>query len=158
MPTYASTTLATLVDGNPYCTNRALTSQELDLGTPISVVYNSSIIAVVTFNLSGNTSSYVVMQTSVDGGTTWVDMAWCVTTSSGILIFVLSGGMDGANAFQNTRAAGTAPLSAGSNQIPLGGLIRFVGKGTGTSSSSSSSAGSLPPLGVSISYKTVGLR
>jgi hypothetical protein len=99
------------------------------------------------------------MQTRLSDGT-WVDVAWCTWTGIvGSATFVLAGGFAGAISFQQ-RAAGVAPSPAnGSNQFPLGGQVRFVGKSSVTGSSSSSSAGPGVVAGVlaTVTFKLVGI-
>jgi hypothetical protein len=169
MPTYANVTPAALVDGQAYSTSVALTSTEADLFNqssgpdPVPVKYGEAVIAVVTFltvSSPVSNTTYVVMQTDLNGDGTWIDVAWVVWTGLTTATFVLAAGVAGADAFQQSRASGTAPASSGSKQIPLGGRIRFVGKSTvGATNQSSSSAGQ-PATGVraSITYKLLGLR
>lgn len=101
------------------------------------------------------------MQTDL-GDNVWYDVAWAQwAVVAGQGNFLICGGVAGANAFQQTRAVGAAPGSSGSNQCPLGGRIRFVGKWTGSSSSSSSSPGGLVAIGqvsITVRYKVLGLR
>lgn len=166
---------AARADGTPYAVGTPLTAQEADLFNqtardnldPVAVDYNESISAVVQLTAQGaltTNSSYVVMQTDLNGDGVWIDMAWCVWTGiSGTAVFYLSGGVAGANSFQQSRAAGSAPASNGSNQCQMGGRIRFVGKATtGQSSSSSSSSSGTPAVvpGVvcTIKYKQKGVR
>ena len=170
---------ANQTDGRTYCSSVLLPAAEGDLynqGTnnakpedPIIVLYHEAILAVVTMTAQGPISSdtaYVVMQTDLGDGN-WVDVAWCTWTgTTGSAVFVLSGGVSGANSYQNSRPTGTAPTPLqGSNQIPLGGRIRFVGKAsvtTGSSSSSarssSSSSGTVTGILATILYKQLGLR
>lgn len=169
MVVFASTTPTLLTDGLPYATNAVMTTVEGDLFnqvnlvSPIPVPFEQALLAVVNFTAgSGATApTYVVAQTTLDNGKTWIDLAWCQWSgTSGSATFVLSAGVAGANAFQQTRKAGTAPGGNGSNQCPLGGQLRFVGK-TGGASSSSPTPGSSPgpaAMTVSINYKLLGLR
>jgi hypothetical protein len=132
---------------------------------PAPVLYTEAVLASVVLTAVGSLTSnttYVVLQTDLGDGV-WIDVAWCVWTGlSGSVTFVLSGGVAGANSFQQSRASGTAPGSNGSNQIPLGGRIRFVGKSTINSSSSSPSPSPgpapLPGVAVTIRFKLLGLR
>jgi len=169
VPTYANYTPPITNDGVTYASSKVMPALEGDLWNgaqtstdPVSVVYHEAAVASVNFTATGGpstNSTYVVMQTCLADGT-WFDVAWCLWTGTqGSASFLLSGGVAGANAFQQSRASGTAPSSNGSNQCTLGGQIRFVGKSTlGASSSSSSSSG--PPLQVTVTIclKLLGLR
>lgn len=162
MTVYANITPAVSADGIPYATSFTLTGTEGDIYNqtggvdPPQVIYNQAVLCVLSLVIAGSpdtNSSYIVLQTSLDGGTTWIDLAWCLLTetSNGTSIFVLSAGSSGANAFQQTRAAGTAPASNSSQQTPLGGLLRLVGKTT-------LSGGTSPTVKVTASIKQLGLR
>ncbi len=169
MVVYANIVPAAQADGIVYSATVPLTSSEADLfngaeDDPVQVLYGEAVLAIVKFIATGEmgaNSSYVVMQTDLAGNGIWVDVAWCLWTGlAGQATFVLSGGVAGANAFQQSRAPGTAPGSNGSNQIPLGGRVRFVGKaiiGSGSSVSSSTSL-SIGRVTASIFYKLLGLR
>jgi hypothetical protein len=153
-------------DGIDYSVSVPLTSNEADLFggvgaqgvDPVPVLWGQVILAIVQLKISGSIatdSCYIVMQTDFGDGI-WIDVAWIVSTlTTGTQTFVLCGGNNGAanNAFQQTRAAGTAPGSNGSNAMPLGGRIRFVGKATTTGGSSSAAPGVAPGVQASISYK-----
>jgi hypothetical protein len=133
-----------------------LTATEVDLGTAVPVNANEALLAIVKLVIAGSpasNSAYIVLQTSLDNGTTWVDVAWIVTTSTtdGTLVFILSAGVAGASGSAFTRATGTAPGSNSAIQIPLGGLIRFTGKAALT-------GGTLPTVKATINYKQLGLR
>lgn len=141
----------------------ALPAAEADLGSPVALPYAAAVVASVEFSAPGGPggTAYVVLQTDLGDGVffdiAWVQ--WSVVAAGGN--FLISGGVAGANAFQQTRAVGSAPGSSGSNQCPFGARFRFVGKWSGGSSSSSSSPGGLAPVGqvsVSIKYKVLGLR
>jgi hypothetical protein len=162
--TYASTTPIATVDGIPYAKAAVLPAGptgEADIfngvqGDPIPIAWEAVITAFVkltyTGSPSGNTATYVVMQTSYDGGTTWVDVAWFKdTNTSGTNLYVMSGGIIANSSINNTRALGTSPATNGSNAIPLGGVVRFVGQTTLT-------GGSSPTAVVSLWYKLQGLR
>jgi len=164
MVTYANIIPAAATDGLPYATSKALTGTEADLYNqtippgvdPAPVLYDQAILVVATMVIAGGpatNSSYLVLQTSVDGGTTWIDVAWCLltSTSNGSNIFGLSAGSSGSNSFQQSRASGTAPSSNGSQQTPLGGIMRLVGKTT-------LSGGSSPSVTVTANFKLLGLR
>ncbi len=169
MTIFASTTLPAGLDGLPYATLARLPGAEaslfnapLPLVDPVPLPYEQAIFAVVQFQVSGALSAntaYVVLQTDLGDGV-WIDVAWCLTSiTSGTATFVLSGGVAGANSFQQSRAVGTAPAANGQNQCPLGGRIRFVGKAATTANtSSSSSSGAFIGLLVTIKYKLLGLR
>lgn len=149
-------------DGVPYSSAFVVpaTNADNDLfngqgADPAIVGATEACLAVVALTIAGGpatNSTYVVLQTDMGDGT-WVDCAWCVTTSTsnGTLTFCLSAGVAGANAFQQSRAAGTAPGSSGSNQVPLGARIRFVGKAALT-------GGAAPSVTATIKYKLLGLR
>ncbi len=142
--------------------------------TPLPVDAGAAVLAVVKLTVQGSISSnvsYVVLQTSLgNADDQWIDVAWCNFTgitpgSAGAGIFVLSGGVAGANSFQQSRAVGSAPSGNSFNQFPLGGRIRIVGKttvvATGSSSSSSSGHGIpwvTPGVLASIRVKIMGLR
>jgi hypothetical protein len=167
-PTYASTAIPLTKDGTPYAVASPVPVLEGDVANTAPGNYpvgpDQAALAVVTLTAQGamsNQTTYIVMQTALSDGT-WIDLAWCTWTgTSGSVTFVLSGGAAGANAFQQ-RVAGVSPAPAlGSNQCPLGGQIRFVGKSSQGSSSSSSSAGPAavtPAVLASIVFKLLGLR
>jgi hypothetical protein len=157
-------------DGVPYAVNFLLTSQELDIFNgpaadlhPVPITFDQAIFAIVQFVAGQGASqpSYVVMQTDLGDGV-WIDVSSCQWTgTSGQATFVLSGGVGGANSFQQTRAAGTNPGNT-FQQCPLGGRVRFVGK-TGPSASSPSPSPSSPsvvgpPMQVTVKYRLLGLR
>lgn len=150
-------------DGVPYSLSVPITFQEADLngGTnvpsgPIPVEYGQTVVAVVQLSINGiivGSNAYVVMQTLLGGQ--WIDLAWAVTAlNQGTAVFVLSGGGIGAmnNAFQQTRQPGQFPASTGSNAVPLGGQVRFVGKATAVGGSSSL-AGTTAGLSCTINYR-----
>lgn len=157
-------------DGIPYCTAVPLTATEADLGdsaktpAPIAVVYGQVIVAVVRLTVNGfiiGNSTYIVMQTDLGDGT-WVDVAWCFYSSTQVpATFVLCGGGLGAmnNAFQQSRNAGQVPQpqANGSNAVPLGGRVRFVGQ-TKMTSGSSSAPGASTAVSATITYKLMTPR
>lgn len=165
--TYANILPVQEVDGLAYASATPVTSTEADLfnqsqpnpGLP----FQQAVFAVVQLTASGNPASqttYVVMQTDLGDGV-WIDLAWCVAThTSGTQTFALSAGAFVGNALQQSRALGTAPASSGSNQLPLGGRIRFTGKTAigGSSSSSLSSGQTGPQVTATIKYRALGLR
>lgn len=172
MPQYANINPTAAQDGIAYALAKTVPSVEGDLYNgnlpnfpPVPVLYDQAILAVVTFTAGPGATSptYCLMQTSVDNGATWIDVAWCQWAgTSGTATFVLSGGVAGANAFQQTRKANTAPGSSGFNQVPLGGLVRFIGR-TGAGSSASPSPGpsaspGVAAMAVTIYYRMLGLR
>lgn len=98
------------------------------------------------------------------GDGTWVDMCWCFWNGvQGAATFVMSNGIAGANVFQQSRNAGQVPLTSagvqgsGSNQLTLGGRIRFVGKTTMTGGSSSA-PGVSTQVTATIRYRLQSLR
>lgn len=152
-------------DGLTYCTTVPLTATEADLGDglltprPVAVEYGQVIVAVVQLSVNGlivGNNTYVVMQTDLGDGV-WVDAAWVVWTGTqGSATFVLCGGGLGAqnNAFQQSRGVGQPPVvqANGSNVVPLGGRVRFVGKTTMVGGSSSLS-GVTTAVSATIKYK-----
>lgn len=154
-------TLSPPYDGVQYAKSFTIPASEGDVfngagNDPIAVIYNQSFLAVVSITYagspSGNSGTYIVAQTSVDNGTTWIDVAWIKDAAlSGTVTYVLSNGLAGANAYQQNRAAGTSPSTSGSQQIPLGGSLRFIGQSTLT-------GGTAPTAKVTISFKLMGLR
>ena len=157
-------------DGIPYATLVPLTTSEATLGdavkTPaiIPVAYGQVVVAVVRLVVNGlitGSNFYIVMQADLGDGV-WYDVAWAVSTlGQGSATFVLSGGGVGSvnNAFAQTRQAGAfpAPQAVGSNAVPIGGRIRFVGKAT-LISGSSSVAGTTPQVLTTITYKLMTPR
>lgn len=154
-----------ITDGVAYATSVPLTSTEATLGdaaqvpTEIPIIEGQTIVAVVRLTINGlvvGNNSYVVLQTDL-GNSVWVDVAWLVWGGSqGTGTFVLCGGGLGAmnNAFQQSRQSGQfpTPQTVGSNAVPLGGRVRFVGRATavgGSSSVSGTTAGVL----ATITYK-----
>ena len=172
MPAFSSITPTAPIDGVAYATAVPLTSTEAVLGdalevpTIIPTTYGEAIVAVVKISLSGfitGNSPYVVMQIDLADGV-WVDMCWCFWAGTqGSATFVFSNGIAGANVFQQTRNAGQVPLTSagaqgnGSNQMTLGGRIRFVGKSAAIGGSSSA-AGVDTQVTATIRYKLLGLR
>jgi hypothetical protein len=172
MATFAPIQIAKEADGIVYSQGELMPAAEADLVTvlgppsqsPIVVPYHAAIVAAVELSITpgySTNSTYVVLQSDLGDGN-WFDLAWCVwtgvTTSAN---FLLSAGVGGANAFQQSRAVGTAPSGSGSNQCPLGGRVRFVGKSalTGTPASSSGSSGLLQNGAFcNIVYRILGLR
>jgi hypothetical protein len=162
-PTYDTITGSPQIDGVPYSTASALTGTEADLFNqsasfqdPPSCPAGVACMAIVQLTVSGSpgsNSSYVVMQTNLGAGAPWIDAAWCVSTNTAnttetFCLVVIPGS---SNSFQQSRAVGTAPGSNGSNQMPMGGKIRFVGKTT-------LSGGSTPAVKATIVYELVGVR
>ncbi len=164
----------TQTDGIAYSVGVPLTSTEADLngGTgvqitaPIPTTYGEAIAAVVKFTVTGiitGNSTYVVMQMDMGDGV-WVDMCWCFWTGTqGNATFVMSNGIAGANVFQQSRNSGQVPVTSagvqgnGSNQLALGGRIRFVGK-TVMIGGSSSVSGTPTAVTVTIKYRLQTLR
>lgn len=159
-----------LIDGLLYGASVPLTSTEANLsgGTganaldPIPTEFGQAILAVVQLSLNGHATAnntYVVMQQDLGDGV-WVDMNWCVWTGSdGGATFVFSNGIAGANTFQQSRLAGASPSpqASGSNQLCLGGRLRFVGKSL-FGGGSSSLAGVTTAVLATIRYRLLTLR
>lgn len=167
MTTFANTTVTPGTDGIYYAKGAVMPGAEADLFSggagydPAPLPYEAAVVASVELSIAGTftaNTTYVVLQTDLGDGV-WFDLAWCVWSAlTGSANFLLSAGATGANAFQQTRAVGTAPASNGSNQCPLGGRIRFVGKSSLTQSSSSSGSPGNPGVTVTIKYKLTPLR
>lgn len=162
MPTYANATPIAVVDGLVYASSVPLTTTEADLGTAVPITFNEAVQAVVQLTVSGapaGNSTYVVMQTDLGDGV-WIDVAWCMYTNTQAAgTFVLSGGIAGNNAFQQSRQANSPPTpqASGSNAMVLGGRLRFVGR-TQLTGGSSYSAGGFAGVRATITYKLLGLR
>lgn len=151
-------------DGLVYADAVALTATEASLGdalkTPaiIPVVEGQTIVAVVRLVPNGiitSNSTFIFMQTDLGDGT-WIDVAWCFFSSTQAPgTFVLSGGTLAANnAIEHARQSGSAPAAQanGSNNIPLGGRVRFTGF-TRMTGGSSSAAGVSTKVEVTITFK-----
>lgn len=157
-------------DGLLYSNAVPLTSNEADLfggvgavqPGPIPTTYGEAIIAVIQLSINGHivaNSTYIVMQMDMGDGI-WIDMNWCVWSGSdGGATFVFSNGIAGANTIQQSRQSGGVPnpQANGSNQLALGGRIRFVGKAT-AAGGSSSLAGVGTTVSATIRYKILPLR
>lgn len=173
MPTYANTTPIANNDGVLYSSAVPLTSTEADLFNgstaldaqdPIQVVYGQAIVAVVQLTVSGSpgaNSTYVVMQTDMGDGV-WVDVAWCFYSQTQVAqTFVLCGGGVGSinNAFTQSRQSGSVPTpqANGSNAMPLGGRVRFVGR-TELTGGSSYVLGAFAGVVCTIRYRLLGLN
>lgn len=157
-------------DGIVYADEVALTSTEAALyggsgansDNPIATTYGQAIAAVVVLTINGHVTAnntYVAMQMDMGDGV-WVDLNWLVwTASQGSATFVFSNGVAGANSFQQSRASGAfpQPQAVGSNQLCLGGRIRFVGRSV-FAGGSSSLAGVTTSVSATIRYKLLGLR
>jgi hypothetical protein len=170
MPNFASILAAPPSDGLLYCKSALLPAAEADLydpGTagqpydPVPMPYHAVCVASVVLsavNLTANTGSYVVLQTDLGSGD-WFDVCWSNWTgTSGSAAFLFYGSIQTAGAFQQTRAVGTAPSPAvGTNAIPLGGRIRFTGKGSYSVNGGSPSPGG-NGLFCTIRYRLVGRR
>lgn len=151
-------------DGIVYANAVPLTSTEASLGDgntpdPVPVPAGQTIVAVVKLTINGfvtGNSTYVVLQTDLGDGT-WIDVAWLFSNQvQGTATFVLCGGGLGAmnNAFQQSRNSGQVPTpqASGSNQVPLGGRVRFVGK-TVMTSGSSIAQGSTSIVTATVTYR-----
>lgn len=165
MPTYANIVPTAGSDGVPYCTSVPLTTTEAALGDllksldPIPLLEGQELIASIALSVNGfaqGANSYIVMQTEY-GDSNWVDVAWIVSPlNQGTAKFWVSGGGRGAmnNAAQQTRQSGQFPnpQTSGSNAVPLGGRVRFVGKTTFVGGSSALS-GTSTRVDATITYK-----
>ena len=155
-----------MTDGVVYANSVPLTTTEATIGDGVQVpsglipiIEGQTIVAVVKLVINGlivGNLAYVIMQTDLGDGT-WIDVAWLVSTGGqGASTFVLCGGGLGQmnNAFAVTRTVGSPPTpqAAGSNVVPLGGRVRFVGKAT-LVSGSSSVAGTTPQVLTTITYR-----
>lgn len=161
-------------DGITYSDAVPLTTSEADvrggtnaqISTTIPTNFGEAICAIVQLTVSGivvTNSSYIVMQMDMFDGV-WIDLCWCFWNGKqGTAIFVMSNGIAGANAFQQTRQSGEVPVNSssvqgnGSNQLALGGRIRFVGKAV-TSGGSMAAGGVLGQISVTIKYRIQSLR
>ncbi len=172
MVTTAAITPTAMTDGVAYATAVPLTNNEASLGdalvTPalIPTTYNEAIAATVVLTVTGYitaASTYVVMQMDLGDGN-WIDMCWCFWNGSqGSATFFMSNGIAGANVVQQTRQSGQVPVTSGgtqgngSNQLTLGGRIRFVGK-CNMAGGSSSVSGTPTAVAATIYYKLLPLR
>lgn len=155
-------------DGVLYASEVPLTSTEAALGgssageAEIPTTYGEAIIAVVKLTANGKltgNSTYVVLQMDMGDGI-WVDMCWCFWSGTmGTATFIFSNGIAGANVFQQTRDSGAVPTpqANGSNQMALGGRLRFVGR-TAMTGGSSIASGSTAGVVATIRYRLLGLR
>ena len=157
-------------DGILYASAVPLTSTEASLwgGTgaqgidPIGTTFNEAISAVIQLTINGIVTAintYVVLQMDMGDGV-WIDINWLVWTGNqGSATFVFSNGIAGANSFQQIRSSGQPPTpqSNGSNQMTLGGRLRFVGKST-FAAGSSIAAGASSIITATIKYRLQPLR
>ena len=143
----------------PLTTTEAVLGDALQVATVIPIVDGQTIVAVVRLSINGlivGNNTYIVLQTDMGDGV-WVDVAWIVWTGSqSTATFVICGGGLGAmnNAFQQSRQSGSSPTpqANGSNAVPLGGRVRFVGKTTQVGGSSSV-AGTTTSVSATITYR-----
>lgn len=168
MATTANITPLAGSDGVLYANAVPLTSTEASLlgGTgvqttdPVPTLFGQAVSAVVQLSITGHitgNNSYVAMQIDMGDGV-WIDLNWCVWTGSdGSATFVFSNGIAGANTVQQSRQAGGFPSSSGSNQLCLGGRMRFVGKATAVGGSSGT-PGQNTNVIATIRYRLLGLR
>lgn len=168
--TLVNTTPTAASDGVAYSVAVPLTSTEADLNggtsvqmtSPIGTTYGEAISAVIQLSINGiitGNSTYIVMQMDM-GDNVWIDLNWLFWNNvTGTATFVFSNGIAGANTIQQTRNSGQPPTpqANGSNQLALGGRIRFVGK-TAMTGGSSSSPGVSTQVTATIRYKLLGLR
>ena len=157
-------------DGILYANAVPLTSSEADLfgGTganspdPVPTVFGAAIIAVVKLSTNGlvtGNSTFVFLQQDLGDGV-WVDINWCFFNQvQGSATFVFSNGVAGADTFQQSRNSGSAPSTQanGSNQLALGGRLRFTGFAVMTGGSSSA-PGVSTQITTTIRYKLLPLR
>lgn len=157
-------------DGIAYSVAVPLTSTEADLwgGTgaqspdPIPTTFGEAMLAVVQLSINGivtGNTTYVVMQQDLGDGV-WLDMNGAVwTANQGSATFIFSNGIAGANTIQQTRNSGQPPTPQAnfSNQLALGGRIRFVGKSNFVGGSSSL-AGVTTSVLTTIRYRLQPLR
>ncbi len=156
-------------DGVLYASAVPVTTTEATLGggsgavpDPIPTEFGAAILAVVQLAINGiitGNNTYVVLQQDLGDGV-WVDLNWCVWTGTQApATFVFSNGVAGANTFQQSRGVGQVPnpQASGSNQLCLGGRLRFVGKTTMVGGSSSA-PGITTQVTATIRYKLLGLR
>lgn len=162
-PLYDNIALTPPVDGAPYAVNVLCPAAEGDVGSPLSVTFESFaglVVELTPQNVPSHTT-YVILQTDYGDGV-WIDCSWCTYTGLGLGVFVLSGGSVVATSFQRTRTSGSAPSPAnGQNAIPLGGRVRVVAKSSLSSSSSSSSlsgGSAAPGVLITARLKLQGLR
>lgn len=154
-----------LSDGIQHASLTPLTATEATLGNtgtpdPIPVVEGQEIVAIVKLSINGIVtaqSSFIFLQTDLNGDGTWIDVAWLNWIGKqGTATFVLCGGGRGAmnNAFQQSRQSSAAPATQanGSNVVPLGGRVRFSGFSSFAGGSSSVS-GLSTAVSASITYK-----
>ena len=137
---FANVQAAAGTGGVLYADAVPVTSTEADLFNqpipyrfdPVAVPSEHEVLlAIIQLRINGGpatNSTYIVLQTDLGDGV-WVDVSWIVWTgTSGTATFCMSSGPAGGITFLQTRAAGTSPGTSGTNKIPLGGRIRFVGK------------------------------
>jgi hypothetical protein len=168
--TFAGIAPTAPTDGVLYSNAVPLTTSEADLfgGTgaqspdPIPTEFGAAIVAVVQLSINGiitGNNTYVVLQIDLGDGV-WVDLNWLVWTGTQApATFVFSNGVAGANTFQQSRGAGQVPnpQASGSNQMALGGRVRFVGKTTMVGGSSSA-PGVSTQVTATIRYKLLPLN
>ena len=141
-------TIALMEDNLYFCWDTSSTS-----------VYPFEVILQICYVTSLECSECSMCATLLGDGV-WVDICWLVWNGSqGSATFVMSNGIAGANVFQQTRQSGQPPTpqTSGSNQLTLGGRIRFVGKTTMVGGSSSVS-GSPTAVSATIRYRLQPLR
>lgn len=162
--TFANIALTSQTDGILYCSSVYLPASEADLGVPVPMLYNKCISAILelqSFFVTTDTA-YVVMQTDWGDGV-WVDAAWVVNSTVGVTTFILGASAEPPStspaSVQQSRVFNVSPGSSGTAAIPLGGRVRFTGKGVFTAGSSSSpSSGLAEGVLATIRYKLTGLR
>ena len=168
-PTYANIAIQPIGGGSYYALNGVITSTEADLNTvssppvPITIPANQGISATVELSISGApgaNQTYVIMQTDFGDGI-WFDVCglmWMQTQGSAN--FLLSAGhVAGSSVTQQTRNPGQpqTPQANFSNNIVLGGRIRFVGQAK-LSGGSSYSQGGFAGVNVTIKYRMLPVR
>lgn len=165
MPTYANIDMRPRFDGIVYASSVPMTSTEADLWNgsgphPIPIDIGEAMQAVVQLIQQGGMTgqnSYVIMQTDLGDGV-WIDVAGIVYTNVNVPgTFLLSGGIAGNNAFQQSRQVGGFPAANFSNAMVMGGRVRFVGKTTLTGGSSAA-AGVTAGMLATVTYKKLTFR
>lgn len=156
-------------DGIVYANAVPLTPTEAVLGDEIQcpalvpVADGHRIVAVVQLSINGfitGNSTFVFMQTDLGNGV-WVDAAWCFySQTQAPQIFVFSvGECAGSAAFRQARNSNSAPnpQSTSSNDLYLGGRIRFTGFSR-MIGGSSSAPGVSTVVSCTITYKIIHPR
>lgn len=166
--TTANVTPLLPTDGAIYANGTVLTNTEGDLNnltglnqTPIGVglgnaLYLLASIKIVVAGTPGSGVAWVAIQTALADGI-WYDVGWVEKSftlgngtfnqafGSGIMTSTSSAS---ANNWVNARTLGVDPGATGTNNLPLGGQLRFTGKTTFNQGTAT----------VTIYYKLQGMR